>query len=926
MIRLRRVLLSSALCLCFAGGALAVQKAGAAQQVGVSAAVNPSTRGTPPAQTVRTITLGEKIIHNELIETDADGLLQILLADGTTFTVGPSSTLKIDSFVYDPDAGTASVTATLGKGVFRFIGGQTSKTPGGVTLNTPVGTVGIRGAIGDLDFSRSDGMLAYIVLRYGKEITLKEKGGQKARLYKPGYLIVVDGKNKLEIKKTPPGWTAFFQKLIGGHQGKNGGAPKPPTADMVVASGIPATNSGLPATANAIPLPTARPPTDGDDFLGEANRDALRHEAIQAEPVGGSGTPPDDGGSGTPPDDGGSGTPPDDGGGETHAEIPLRVLTAQDVSGSTGVVGGTESADQAVTLQVEEGASEGTAELSQGPITLPVYNDGVFAAHEMTVAQSPFGPLSGTAYSGPGGFTAYLLGIEGDPTRPFYAISGTPTNVGTAFQGNGIRHYSLTADPIQQLGVPFMTDTIDLSSAASSDLLIAETGNPADGSAKVFQSWLAINGSGPDQTSAVGVNVGALGGDGFTLQRRGSISPGGGVLPYSLYGQASALSGASSGAIFGPNGENFVVSEATPGVGDHFYDLPGDASAPGSGFSTIHIGNLETTGTSSRTFSGTYQGFASAVMAGTVFVSGGVPSGTIQGLAYNSDPASVKVDFDPAAKSVGGALGVTFEPLSQAVTLSFGHGIDGNGQNGASAYVDDNTFGATANPDPAKTTAMGDGTGNYEQSPDREAATYLVSSGSVPGLSNMAFMQSVADPSGMSDYSCSTCDFLKWGWWGTQAQMVDATTDPNTEVERLSAHLGTWVVGDIADVSQLSTSEASYRGLAVGSVVNGSDSYVAAGRMTLDYSFGSREGSLSISDFDGRDFGGSMSGAASGKATFGGSISGGSGYTEGTVRGAFVNDGSNVAAGVIGNFDARDFSSGWSATGIIAGQAYTPTK
>jgi hypothetical protein len=151
--------------------------------------------------------------------------------------------------------------------------------------------------------------------------------------------------------------------------------------------------------------------------------------------------------------------------------------------------------------------------------------------------------------------------------------------------------------------------------------------------------------------------------------------------------------------------------------------------------------------------------------------------------------------------------------------------------------------------------------------------------------------------------------------------MVDAATDPNKEVERLSAHLGTWVVGDIADVadvSQLSSSTGYYRGLAVGTVLDGSNSYVAAGRMGMDYNFGSREGSLSIDDFDGRSFEGVMSGAASGKATFGGSISGGS--TEGTVRGAYVNDGTNIPAGDIRNFDARDISSGWSATGIIAGQ------
>src|SRR5690606_31611413 len=96
---------------------------------------------------------------------------------------------------------------------------------------------------------------------------------------------------------------------------------------------------------------------------------------------GGSGTPPDDGGSGTPPDDGGSGTPPDDGGGATHTEIPLRVLTADYMSASSGIVGGSPGSDQAVTLQVEEGASEGTAELSLGPVVLPVYDSATFTSY-----------------------------------------------------------------------------------------------------------------------------------------------------------------------------------------------------------------------------------------------------------------------------------------------------------------------------------------------------------------------------------------------------------------------------------------------------------------------------------------------------------------------------------------------------------------
>src|SRR5689334_11977236 len=94
-----------------------------AQQVGVTAAVNPAATGTPPGGQVRTLTIGEKVVHNERIDTDARGLLQVLLADGTTFTVGPNSGLVIDTFVYDPDKGRAKITASLSKGVFRFIGG-----------------------------------------------------------------------------------------------------------------------------------------------------------------------------------------------------------------------------------------------------------------------------------------------------------------------------------------------------------------------------------------------------------------------------------------------------------------------------------------------------------------------------------------------------------------------------------------------------------------------------------------------------------------------------------------------------------------------------------------------------------------------------------------------------------------------------------
>ena len=60
----------------------------AAAKVGVAAAVNVDAKGKAPGEGLRVITLGQSVVFKEEIATDAAGLVQILLLDGTTFTVG----------------------------------------------------------------------------------------------------------------------------------------------------------------------------------------------------------------------------------------------------------------------------------------------------------------------------------------------------------------------------------------------------------------------------------------------------------------------------------------------------------------------------------------------------------------------------------------------------------------------------------------------------------------------------------------------------------------------------------------------------------------------------------------------------------------------------------------------------------------------
>jgi hypothetical protein len=112
-----------------------------ADKVGVAAAVHPDavSGGTQ-------INIGKAIFFNERINTSAQGLVQVLLLDGSTFTVGPGSDLVIDKFVYNPHTNQGQMTASFTKGVMRFIGGKISKN-GGVNIKTPAGAVAIRGSI-----------------------------------------------------------------------------------------------------------------------------------------------------------------------------------------------------------------------------------------------------------------------------------------------------------------------------------------------------------------------------------------------------------------------------------------------------------------------------------------------------------------------------------------------------------------------------------------------------------------------------------------------------------------------------------------------------------------------------------------------------------------------------------------------------------
>lgn len=215
----------------------------AESNVGVTAAVNQDAKGTV-GSSVKTISLGDSVVFNQRIQTGGSGLVQVLLADGTTFMVGPNSDLVIDKFVYDPNAGTAQVTASFTKGVLRFIGGQTSKTENGVTINTPVGTMGIRGAMVDVVLDPPSGTPPHVDMLFGNEVTLQQGQDLLGRLYAAGYSLALGDDGKFDVLKTPPGWGSQIQAALAGAAGTKGGAPKGPSDGDVKNSEVANNNSG----------------------------------------------------------------------------------------------------------------------------------------------------------------------------------------------------------------------------------------------------------------------------------------------------------------------------------------------------------------------------------------------------------------------------------------------------------------------------------------------------------------------------------------------------------------------------------------------------------------------------------------------------------------------------------------------------------
>jgi len=125
--------------------------------------------------------LGDQVFQGDILESGPEGNVGILLADETTFAMGPEGRMVLDEMIYDPATQQGSVSMSVLQGVFTFVSGQVAKTdPDAMTLDTPVATIGIRGTQVGIDIRDGENLNVHLMEeRFGfvGEVVVVNDGG-----------------------------------------------------------------------------------------------------------------------------------------------------------------------------------------------------------------------------------------------------------------------------------------------------------------------------------------------------------------------------------------------------------------------------------------------------------------------------------------------------------------------------------------------------------------------------------------------------------------------------------------------------------------------------------------------------------------------------------------------------------------------------
>jgi trimeric autotransporter adhesin len=925
--------------------------AAAQEKVGINAAVNTDANGTPPGGATRRLVIGQEVVHNEHIATDARGQAQILFLDGSSVSVGPEADLLIDEFIYDPSTGTGKMTLTAVQGAMRFVGGKLSKQEDAVSVHLGTATIGVRGGVFFADTHR--GGKSEVIFVYGKAVTVTGANGSTQELFRPGFAVDIDPTGIVSSPHiAPPGETVGILTQLDGRAGGTGGATKVPTNATVANSGVPNVvsnavaasvqaaiqNSTTTSSSSAPPTPTVTPP--------QVPQNQIQVVSSQSQPVVANPPTP------TPP----TPIPP------TPAPQPVVVQIAGlvKVAPTTGSNFGftDQSADARIPYTgsityppgsgmqdgVATGADAAGAVFTLSPLTAGETTDVTATA---TGADSPATGIVTT--SADGNFFYGTLTVAATDQQVF-VMGGTPVAQSFYAPTATPQFYAFRIQPDATLGIGSLTQTIPflpavlggISPGAVVSPLYAV--NPAGATFGAYnpvsnngvlgtpylQATLDISGTGANQTSALIISTGGFStssdnGDVIVSgQVRGTVFPTATSPLERITSTVHSVPDANNNSLFGGTSidgfvldqnennltSNFVQNTATAGVYisgsglnnvSYAFNQPATATTVPS-----NIGVTRTALNETGYFGGTMQCCSTNSTTNAIINYGLAGSVSLQTDPTSSRVAAVFSGGGPFSSNAPTGTNQQSFPGLNALTLQFGS-LPASGPNyGRSTFIDNNDFAALESPNTSSVISRAsNGSTVITTLPTVTSASNSSDAPSLALVTSGLVPDSVLLPSGVS--FCQ-CQYSQWGYWTGRVVSPNTVGDFSGATTNDIASINTWVAGQ-PTVTMPTVGIGTYSGAAIGSVYNNGAQYLAAGGFASSFNFATSIGTVKFSNFDNNNFSGIVSGSG---GNYSGSVSGNN--LGGFVTGSFY--GPN-AAETGGNFGVESPGGAYIASGIF---------
>jgi hypothetical protein len=113
------------------------------ERVGSTVIVINTVEGTVASGSAIPVVQGDAVYRDEGVRTRVDSKAGFLMEDKTNLTMGPSSTIKLDRFVYAGPRKPGTIVLNLAQGTCRLVIGDANKRS--YTILTPTAVIGVRG-------------------------------------------------------------------------------------------------------------------------------------------------------------------------------------------------------------------------------------------------------------------------------------------------------------------------------------------------------------------------------------------------------------------------------------------------------------------------------------------------------------------------------------------------------------------------------------------------------------------------------------------------------------------------------------------------------------------------------------------------------------------------------------------------------------